>query len=130
MITEYLAATVAGDPTGVGACFTEDCRIWLVPSVAKRGVPRPIVGREAWAAFVGRPRRWHTRSFTPLRLYGDGDGVAAHLRLVGDLPSGAIYDNEYLFLFTFDGDRICELREFTDTAFIHDFLDEHGGPSA
>ena len=125
VIREYLAATVDRNRERVAACFTEDCRIWLVPSVAKRGVPRPIVGRDAWADFVDRPRRWRTRSFEPLRIYADGDRIAVHLRLLGDLPNGAVYDNEYVFLLAFEGDLISELREFTDTAYIHAFLAEN-----
>ena len=128
-INEYLAATVAGDVDRVGSFFTGDCRVWLVPSAQKHGLPRPLEGRQAFLDLVARmsdsPAHWKARSFTVQRLFSDGDAVAAYLRLVGDMPNGAVYDNEYVFLLTFEGDRICEMREFTDAAFINDFLAEN-----
>ena len=130
LIDDYLTATVAGDVSLIGSFFTDDCRVWLVPSAQKHGLPRPLEGRQAFLDLVERmsdsPAHWKARSFTAQRLFFDGDAVAAHLRLVGDMPNGAVYDNEYVFLLTFDGDKICEMREFTDAAFINDFLAENG----
>jgi ketosteroid isomerase-like protein len=68
---------------------------------------------------------WKPRSFAPLDFYFDGDTVAVHLRHIGDMPDGVVYDNDYLFIYTFDGDKIAEMWEFTDTAYVTDFLGEH-----
>ena len=127
VIEEYLSSSIGeGDPDRAASYFTEDCEIWLVPSVEALGMERPMRGRQAWAdfirGFIGSPGTWRTRSATVERFYVDGDDIAAHLRLVGDMPNGAVYDNEYVFLFRFEGDRISSFREFTDTAFINGFL--------
>ena len=131
VLAQYFDASVARDVDRLANHLTKDLHVWLVPSVVKLGVPRPIEGRDAFLAFVraraASSSSWTARSFTPMRLYFDGNDVAAHMRLIGDMTDGAVYDNEYVFLFTFDGDRISEMREFTDTSFIHDFISEHSG---
>lgn len=129
VIVDYLAATVDRDVERVGSFLTDDCRVWLPPSAEKLGMPRPLEGREAFLDLVRRmldsPDHWSVRTFTPIRLYFDGDdAVAAHLRLVGDMPNGTVYDNEYVFLYTFEGNRIREIREYTDTRFINDLVED------
>lgn len=127
VIRDYFDAGLGdGDPEVAGGYFTEDCEIWLVPSVEAMGMPRPMRGRQAWVDFIrgflGSPGTWRTRSAAAERFYVDGDGIAAHIRLVGDMPNGAVYENEYVFLFEFEGEQISVFPEFTDTAFITAFL--------
>jgi ketosteroid isomerase-like protein len=126
IITDYLTATIDRDVDRVGSFLTDDCRVWLPPSAAKLGLPRPLEGREAFLdlvrAMLDSSAHWVPRSLTPYRFLFGGDTVGAHLRLLGDMPNGGLYDNDYVFLFTFSGEKISEIREFTDTAFINDFL--------
>jgi ketosteroid isomerase-like protein len=35
-----------------------------------------------------------------------------------EFPNGAACDNEYVFIFKFEGGKISEMREFTDVAYI------------
>jgi ketosteroid isomerase-like protein len=110
----------------IATFLTDDCTVWFPPSAATQGIPRPLKGREAYLELVrGLQQRsdfFKVRSFELRRIFSDGDAVAVYLRYLGDMPNGAVYDNDYVFLYTFEGDKIAEIREFTDTSFIDDFL--------
>lgn len=129
VIVDYLAATIEGDLDRVGSFLTDDCRVWLPRSASKLGLPRPLEGRDAFLALVramlGSTEHWKPRAWTPLRFFFDDEAVAVHQRLEGDMPNGSVYDNDYVFLYSFDRDKICEIREYTDTAYIGDFLSEN-----
>lgn len=118
----YLDATVRHDIDALRALMTEDFTLWMVPSARDHGMPVPMRGREAFLKFVGqlhdRPTMWKPRAYKPQEFLFSEDSVAVRVRLIGDYPSGLEYDNEYVFIYRFDGDRICEMREFTDTMFI------------
>ena len=133
LITDYLEATLVADLTLVGACLTDDCLVWLPKSAESAGFVRPLRGRGAFVDLVKRMHEsdahWRPRSLTPQRFFFADDGVAVHLRLIGAMPNGAVYDNDYVFVYLFHGDRICEIREFTDTAYIGEFLAQNQASS-
>jgi ketosteroid isomerase-like protein len=122
VIADYLDATIKMDIEWIGSFLTEDFTIWFVPSARQHGLPIPLVGRQRFMDFVrelqGRPGMWQPRSFTPQQFLFDADSVAVRVRLVGEFPSGLAYDNEYVFIYRFAGDKIAEMREFTDAAYI------------
>ena len=57
-----------------------------------------------------------------INLLADGDYVVAEVR--GDVQTirGDRYDNEYCFVFRFEGDRIAEIVEYCDTDLIERVL--------
>jgi ketosteroid isomerase-like protein len=122
IITRYLDASVVRDFAGMREVLTEDFQLWMILSAAELGLPNPMRGREAFLQFVSglseRPGGWKTREYTAHQFLYDGDSVAVRLRMLGDFPSGFVYDNEYVFIFKLAGDKICEMREFTDLAYI------------
>jgi ketosteroid isomerase-like protein len=101
VITGYLEASARRDFERMAAFLTEDFTLWMVLSARERGLPSPLAGREAYFGFARklreRPDMWKVRSYTPLQF---------------------LYDNEYVFIYRFRGERICEMREFTDVAYI------------
>ncbi|MEY2432747.1 MAG: uncharacterized protein QOC92_2472 [Acidimicrobiaceae bacterium] len=126
-ILDYYAATIDGDLDGMARLFTEDVHIWMPPSAAKRGLPVPLVGRELFLALSRQllddtSEFWRTTSWTPHTFLFEGDKVAVYVTLDGVMPNGALYKNDYMFLYTFAEDEISEIREFVDTAWINDFL--------
>ena len=126
-ILDYYAATIDGDLERIADCFTDDVCIWMPPSAAKRGLPVPLVGREAFLELsrqlLSGSEFWKPTRWTPHVFLVDGDRVAVHATHEGVMPGGEVYENDYMFLYTFAGDRIAELREFVDTAWINDFLE-------
>jgi ketosteroid isomerase-like protein len=127
LILDYYAATIDGDLDRIAQAFTDDVRIWMPRSAAKRGLPIPLVGRDN---FLDLSRRliaegsefWRPTKWAPHVFLIEGDKVAVHVTHEGVMPDGRVYNNDYMFLYTFAGDQICELREFVDTAWINDFL--------
>lgn len=64
-----------------------------------------------------------------------GEGAFVVAEVLGDVEThrGDRYDNEYCFVFRFEGDRIAEVTEYCDTELIARVLgpyDQLVGPSA
>jgi ketosteroid isomerase-like protein len=134
IVTAYLEASAARDLERMAALLTDDFTLWMVPSAREMGMPSPLVGRETFFEFVAglsqRPDMWKVRETRPAQfLFGEDDSVAVRLRSIGDFASGYTYDNEYVFIYKLADGRICEMREFTDVAYIN-ILRERAGVSA
>jgi ketosteroid isomerase-like protein len=131
IVTAYLEASTARDFERMATLMTEDFTLWMVPSAREMGMPNPLVGRETFFEFVRglsqRPDMWKVREVRPAQFLFDDEGsVAVRLRSIGAFASGYTYDNEYVFIYKLAGDRICEMREFTDVAYIN-ILRERAG---
>lgn len=122
IVEQYLDVTIKHDFAGMRALMSEDFTIWMVPSAVDHGIPVPLEGRENFLEFAGRlssgGTMWEPRGHKIEQFLFSEDSVAVRVRLIGDFANGDIYDNEYVFIYRFAGDRICEMREFTDTMFI------------
>lgn len=122
VVTRYLNASAKRDFGAMAELLTEGFTLWMVPSVAEHGMPIPLAGRDAFFDFVGKlqaqPSKWKVETSTPLEFFFNTDSAAVRVRNVGKYASGFVYDNEYVFIFRFEGERIAEMREFTDTRYI------------
>ena len=122
VVTDYLNATAKRDFDRMAELLTEDFTLWMVTSVKDLGMPYPLVGRDAFFAFVrelsSRPGKWQVETSTPLEIFFNETSAAVRVRNVGKYATGFVYDNEYVFIYRFEGDRIAEMREFTDTRYI------------
>jgi ketosteroid isomerase-like protein len=122
VVTRYLNAAAKRDFDEMAELLTEDFTLWMVISAKERGMPYPLVGRDAFFAFIREleksSAKWTVETSTPLQMFFSETSVAARVRNVGRYRSGFVYDNEYVFIYRFDGDRIAEMREFTDTRYI------------
>ena len=122
IVEQYLNLTIKHDFAALRGLMSEDFTIWMVPSAADHGIPIPLQGRENFLDFATRLNSggtfWTPRGLELEQMLFSEDSVAARVRLIGDFPNGDPYDNEYVFIYKFAGDKICEMREFTDTMFI------------
>jgi ketosteroid isomerase-like protein len=57
-----------------------------------------------------------------VNIVGDGDFVVAEVRGDVETHCGARYDNEYCFVFRFEGSHIAEVTEYGDTELIERVL--------
>lgn len=134
IVTNYLDATVRLDFDALGSYLTEDFVLWMVPSARDHGMPIPLVGRERFIDFVralqARPGMWAIRAFAAQQFLFDEHSVAVRVRLIGEFASGFPYDNEYVFIYRFAGEKICEMREFTDTAYIAKLTSKAQAPAS
>jgi len=116
---EFLDAQAAGDTAGLQAMMVDDVRWWVQLSVEGR-VPRPLVGArevaqfasgEITASFVAGSTTWRVHHMT-----AEDDRVAVLAQRLAVGANGWPYDNEYHWLFRFEGDRIAEIWEVLDTS--------------
>ena len=122
LVRRYFAASEANDGAAVGELVTEGVTWWAPQSTSRNNIPRPLKGRDLmlrtfWkgARFSSDGKRWEIE-----RLIESGDMVAAQASLHATRVTGAPYDNDYVFLFRFEGEQIAEIWEYLDTAYFFD----------
>jgi ketosteroid isomerase-like protein len=129
-VRAYYAASEAADGEAVGALMTDDVVWWVPQSAASRnGIPRPLVGRRLLVETFWRGARYRhgTRRWTIDRVLVDGELVAVQASLNAVMSEGADYDNQYVYLFRFEGPRIAEVWEYLDTAYFFERRDAVAG---
>jgi len=117
----YFAASEAADGDAVGALVTDGIRWWVPQSAAARNdIPRPVVGRQTLIDTFWRGARYRhgTRHWTIDRVMVGGDMVAVQASMKAVMTEGADYDNDYVYLFRFEGPKIAEVWEHLDTAYF------------
>jgi len=86
---------------------------------------REIVGRSAVVELLRGSKeffRADTTTWTVVAMIGEGSNVVAHVERRCLTSKGAPYENDYLLRFDFDGGRIREAWEQTDTALAFDLF--------
>ncbi len=106
----YFDKVNSRDLDGAMAMLTDDATLWLPGrgTLDKRAIRELYSG--AQGMFAGKP------SFKVLGTTVQGNRVAVECEMGADLTNGGRYDNQYHMLFVFDGDKIKQIREYTDTA--------------
>jgi ketosteroid isomerase-like protein len=124
-VLEYFESLVTDDFARIAEIFSADVRWWM-PRTAetKYGMPVPTVGLERFLALqrqgveeIYHPLRWTTHT-----VIAEGDFVTALTTLEAQTRDGAVYSNDYLFLFRFADDKIAEFWEFVDTLYVQEFF--------
>ncbi len=104
LLTSIGTGSVAGMP------FTEDASWWSNADLAF-----PI---ETFEALLGRLHSETVAGIhvTPGLVIEQGDHMVVEATSESQLRKGGRYANRYLFLIHFSGDKIREVREYSDTA--------------
>jgi ketosteroid isomerase-like protein len=122
IVMGYFEAAASRDLDCMISFLTSDFTLWMAPSAREQGLPIPLVGRERFVEFLqtlrSRSDMWAVREQIPAQFLYSEDSAAVRVRSIGEFPNGAVYDNEYVFIFKFEGGKISEMREFTDVAYI------------
>ncbi|KAJ7635337.1 hypothetical protein FB45DRAFT_911309 [Roridomyces roridus] len=58
----------------------------------------------------------------PLDVVQGEDVVVFHLKSEGTAKSGKSFNNEYIFTFRFEGERILSIREFVDSGYAAEWF--------
>lgn len=77
------------------------------------------------AEFAGLLETLHAQTTDGIRVkpglvMEDSDHLMVEATSRAPLKNGRIYDNRYIFLFRFDGDRIALVKEYSDSAHVKD----------
>jgi ketosteroid isomerase-like protein len=131
-VHRVLTAYAASDEEALRALLTDDVVWWVPPSAASR-YPRPLAGIEAVLAVLAGPSlAYHkpTIEWAVHHVIADEDSIVmANASMTAMLLNGSGYSNEYCYVFRFEGDRIAEAREYTDTAYALERAAAPGKPS-
>jgi ketosteroid isomerase-like protein len=125
----YEKALFAGDRAGVGARFTDDVVYWVagVPRIGGEWRGREAVLDALWnrepglgAADWGSEEVWRV-------WYEAEDRVIVEIREKSWLKSAPsdVMDQRTCVVIKFREDRICELRDYTDSHMYEEFLKRH-----
>lgn len=111
--------------------LTEDVTWWVPLSAAARGLARPLSGREGVLKLLGGDNshyRTGTMRWEFHDVLRDGSRVVIHCTLRALTREGVAYENHYLMLYRFEGARIAEAWEYTDTAYAFGRFDTTRSP--
>lgn len=108
------------DPEQIAALFTDGAE-WIAPEGNATAVAldftNHMVGAKQIAQFIAvefhKMFRDATMQFRTIRAAGDIAIVEE--RMQATLSNGRIYDNDYCFVFEFEGGLIRQVREYMDT---------------
>ncbi len=118
VVLGYIAALDRGDHEMLRAAFSPDATWWLSGDLPVSGTwtgPDAIID-EFLAAMLQRldPSQPVVRDVK--RVLADGNAVVVEWATRATARDGSPYQNDYAFVFEVDGDRICAVREYVDTA--------------
>lgn len=125
---DFLTAISKGELARAKAMMTEDATWQSPPSLAGG----PFRGRDSifgtYIAIDDELFETGTRSydFEILNAIAEGDSVAIEMRHVDRAMDGAAYDTEYHMLYCFRGDKICKVKEYFDSLFMHREFERQG----
>jgi len=124
-VHELLDAIARRDRVSLERLVTDDVVWWAPRSASRHGLARPLVGRPAVVELLRGSKdffRADTTTWTVIAMIGEGSNVVAHVERRCLTSKGAPYENDYLLRFDFDGGRIREAWEQTDTALAFDLF--------
>jgi cytochrome P450/ketosteroid isomerase-like protein len=113
-----------GDPDAIGALLTDDAEWWITPTVGV--LASPSVGRDAIVASmrVIFTELWSEAAVDVHHVIAEGDIAAARftLRAKAHFAELRPYENEYTVWAHRSGDRIDQVWEYLDTAWVSEQL--------
>ena len=111
LVREFLAVLHAGDIDGALGRTTKDPVLMIFNNIVPDGFQ--MLAGMIPALFEHPPTREYTAQFV------DGDTVLSQLTIRGTTKKGEEYQNYYLILCTFEGDKVAKMQEYMDSAYAN-----------
>jgi ketosteroid isomerase-like protein len=109
----------ATPPAGKGACLTDDATWHLPGSVGRKFGTADLHGEQAKGIFVASTEVYEPGgAIDVLHVLAEDDLVTLHCTLHARTRAGHDYHGSYHMLFRVEDDRIAEVWEFLDTAYL------------
>ena len=124
----FLTALSKGELDKAQTMMTEDATWQSPPSLAGG----PFIGRnEVFGTYIAVDDELFetgTRSyeFEILNTIAEGDSVAVEMRHLDTAMDGEGYDTEYHMLYHFRDGKICKVKEYFDSLFMHREFERQG----
>ena len=116
---QFIEATGANDRDTLRTIVSQDIIWWTQPIMEAQGVERPLRGWDnvPWLSGEGsKAFKPGTTTWVYHHFVQEDDFVVVHMNRECETATGGRYDNEYYFMFRFEGDTIVEFWESCDTA--------------
>jgi uncharacterized protein len=120
LVQEFFGLLNRGDVAGIVAAYAVDGQLQTMGRTLISGrFTRAQIEAAAGQIYEAFP---DGLTFSIEAMTAEGERVAVEANSRGRHVSGAIYSNEYHFLFVFRGGRLMLLREYMDTERVTDIL--------
>jgi len=111
LVREFLEILHNGDVDGAMARATANPKLLIFNGEVPDGFR--MLGGLVPSLFKGSPTREYTAQWV------DGDTVISRITIRGETQKGEQYDNAYLIICWFEGDKISQMQEFMDSSYAN-----------
>lgn len=120
IVERFFAAMNTGDVDFIVNAYAEDgCLQTMGETLISGTFDKAQISAAAGSIFEVFP---NGITFTIIDMVAEGDKVAVEASSEGEHASGAIYSNDYHFLFEFREGKLLRLKEYMDTERVTDVL--------
>jgi ketosteroid isomerase-like protein len=111
LVREFLDILHSGDVDGALKRTTPNAKLLIFNGEIPNGFQ--MLGGMIPALFASGPTREYTAQ------WADGDTILSAITIRGDTKGGDKYENAYLIICTFEGDKIAVMQEYMDSAYAN-----------
>jgi ketosteroid isomerase-like protein len=111
LVREFLEILHSGDVDGALKRTTSNPKLLIFNGEMPNGFQ--MLGGMIPALFASGPTREYTAQWV------DGNTVLSAITIRGDTKGGDTYENAYLIICTFEGDKIAVMQEYMDSAYAN-----------
>ena len=111
LVREFLETLHSGDVDGALKRTTANPKLLIFNAEVPNGFQ--MLGGMIPALFKSGPTREYTGQWV------DGDTVISRITMRADTKGGDKYENAYLIICTFEGDKIAVMQEYMDSAYAN-----------
>ena len=111
LVREFLEILHKGDVDGALKRTTANPKLLIFNGEMPDGFR--MLGAMVPALFKSGPTREYTAQWV------DGDAVISAITIRGETKGGDTYENAYLIICTFEGDKIAVMQEYMDSAYAN-----------
>lgn len=138
-VKAFFGSIANAEPDVLGTLVTDDITWWIPQSAAARNADRihstpderAVHGKSSVTTMLYQSGFYRDRRSSPEyepqqydrhHLIAEDDMVVSHHTLRTVTADGLDYENQYVFVFRFDGDKVAEVWEHLDTAYTYERL--------
>jgi ketosteroid isomerase-like protein len=111
LVREFLEILHSGDAQGALARAVKDPKLFIFNNEVPDGFR--ILAGVTPSIFENAPAREYTAQ------YQDGDTVISQVTIRGTTKRGEEYQNYYVFIVKFEGDKVASMTEYLDSAYAN-----------
>jgi len=111
LVREFLEILHKGDVDGAMKRATANPKLLIFNGEIPNGFQ--MLGGMVPSLFTSGPTREYTGQWV------DGDTVISRITIRGETKKGELYENAYLILCWFEGDKISQMQEYMDSSYAN-----------